>query len=165
MKSIVEFAGNVSINSELLDNVKDNVSKLHEIKIEIKNSEIDFYYFYIALLYYENGNFLNKLIDVCDEADELMNSNHHIITNNRKTVILLYRVKALLRLKYFDLALQTLQNFDKVYLPTENLYNWYILKETEFKLYLQDNKIKEAYKVHEQVLDNKSFKRQVAQLN
>jgi hypothetical protein len=64
------------VSNELLDNVKDNVSKLHEIKIEIKNSEIDFYYFYIALLYYENGNFLNKLIDVCDEADELMNSNH-----------------------------------------------------------------------------------------
>ena len=164
MKSIVEFAGNVSINSELLDNVKDNVSKLHEIKIEIKNSEIDFYYFYIALLYYENGNFLNKLIDVCDEADELMNSNHHIITNNRKTVILLYRVKALLRLKYFDLALQALQNFDKVYLPTENLYNWYILKETEFKLYLQDNKIKEAYLIHEQVISNPSYKRQVAEL-
>jgi hypothetical protein len=109
--------GNVSINSELLDNVKDNVSKLHEIKIEIKNSEIDFYYFYLAYCITRITIFCNKLIDVCDEAEELMKVIIHIVTNNRKTVIL-YRVKALLRLKYFNLALSYL-NFDKVYLPTE----------------------------------------------
>lgn len=38
-------------------------------------------------------------------------------------------------------------------------------KETEFKLYFQDNKvIQEAYSVYEQVLENKTFKRQAPEL-
>jgi hypothetical protein len=58
-------------------------------------------------------------------------------------------------------------NFDKEYIylfQRKVIIIGILLKETEFKLYLQDNKIKEAYKVHQQVIDNKSFKRQVANL-
>lgn len=164
MKSTVHFAGSVSINDELLNDLKENLSHLHQIKAEINNAEIDFYYFYLALLYYENGNDLNQLIVICDEADELMSNNHQIISLTRKVIILIYRLKALLRLKEFSKAFWVMDNFDKAYLPSENLYNWYILKETEFKLYLQDNKLQDAYKVYNQVIENKSYKRQVAEL-
>jgi hypothetical protein len=164
MKSIVNFAGTVTINDELLNNINESLKKLYNIKLEINNSEIDFYYFYLALLYYENVNDLYKLIDICDEADALMNENMQIITNSRKTVILIYRLKTLLKLKHFNDAFLVLQNFDIAYYPTENLYNWYILKEIEFKLNLQNNRIKEAYYVHNQVLANPSYKRQVAEL-
>ncbi|HRB93248.1 MAG TPA: hypothetical protein PLT17_07570, partial [Chitinophagales bacterium] len=43
-------------------------------------------------------------------------------------------------------------------------YNWYIVKEIEFKIYLRDHKIQEAYHVYEEVIANPTFKRQTDEL-
>ncbi|MBK6274467.1 MAG: hypothetical protein IPF58_07080 [Saprospirales bacterium] len=57
-----------------------------------------------------------------------------------------------------------LYNKDNSFFPLESSYNWFVLKEFEFKLYLQGNKIKEANEVYESVLANKFYKRQVEEL-
>lgn len=163
MKIAVDFNRPIPITNELLTDVKQNLDKFYVLRKEIKNPEIDFFYFYLAFLFYENNNEINMILAICDEADELMKLNPNIITNTRKMVILLYRMKALLHFKQFEKGLRLLNDTDTIVIP-ETSMNWYILKETEFKLYLQDNKIQEAYTVYEQVLDNKSFKRQVAEL-
>lgn len=72
-------------------------------------------------------------------------------------------MKVFLHLRQFVNGLNLLKNADTIVIP-ETSMNWYILKETEFKLYLQDNKVKEAYAVYESVMQNKSYKRQVAEL-
>jgi hypothetical protein len=72
-------------------------------------------------------------------------------------------MKALLNNREFKSGLKLLNNEDTIVIP-ETSMNWYILKETEFKLYLQDKMIPEAYNVYDQVINNKSFKRQVAEL-
>jgi hypothetical protein len=72
-------------------------------------------------------------------------------------------MKALLHTRQFSKGINLFKNIEGLEIPESN-YNWFILKESEFKLYLQDYKIEEAHKVYQQVLDNKSYKRQSAQL-
>ena len=163
MKANVEFVSQIPITNELLVDVKSNLEQLYLLRIEINNPEIDFFYFYLSFLYYENNNELNKILSICDEADDLMSTNPNIVTNTRKFVILLYRMKALLHTRQFSKGINLLKNIEGLEIPESN-YNWFILKESEFKLYLQDYKIEEAHKVYQQVLDNKSYKRQSAQL-
>lgn len=163
MKIAVEFKRQIPITDELLEDVKQNLDKLYVLKNEINKAEIDFYYFYLAFLFYENSNQLQQILFVCNQAEELMKLNPNIITNTRRMVILLYRMKVFLHLRQFVNGLNLLKNADTIVIP-ETSMNWYILKETEFKLYLQDNKVKEAYAVYESVMQNKSYKRQVAEL-
>ncbi|MFN8238077.1 MAG: hypothetical protein U0T77_07895 [Chitinophagales bacterium] len=46
-------------------------------------------------------------------------------------------------------------------IPESNYHNWFLLKESEFKLYLHDKKVNDAEKVYLQVIENKAFKNQV----
>ncbi len=163
MKIAVDFNRPIPITNELLSDVKHNLSRFFTLRKEINNPEIDFYYFYLAFLYYESNNELDQILSICDEAEQLMKLNPNIVTNTRRMVMLLYKVKALLHYRQFDTGIKLLNNDDTIVIP-ETSMNWYILKETEFKLYLQDDKIQEAYNVYEQVINNKSFKRQVAEL-
>jgi hypothetical protein len=163
MKIAVDFNRPIPITNELLAAIKNDLNRFLEIRKEINNPEIDFYYFYLAFLFYENNNELYQILAICDEAEALMKSNPAIVTNTRRMVILLYKMKALLNNREFKSGLQLLNNEDTIVIP-ETSMNWYILKETEFKLYLQDKMIPEAYNVYDQVINNKSFKRQVAEL-
>lgn len=162
-KVIVDFESGSPITSDLMLNAKENLDKLYKLRIELNNTEIDFQYFYLALQYYEYNNELIQILNICDEADILMNKNSQIVTNTRRMVMLLYRMKALLNTREFVKGIQLLKTSNNIVIPEASI-NWYILKETEFKLYFQDNKIQEAYSVHEQVLENKTFKRQAAEL-
>ena len=162
-KVIVDFEGGAAITSDLMLHAKENLDKLYKLRIELKNTEIDFQYFYLALQYYEYNNELEQILNICDEADMLMNKNSQIITNTRRLVMLLYRMKALLNIRDYTKGIELLKSSDNIIIPEASI-NWYILKETEFKLYLQDDKIKEAYNVYEQVLQNKTYKRQAAEL-
>jgi hypothetical protein len=162
-KGIVEIVSATTVNNDLLSIVKENVDKLFEIKNEINNPEVNFFYYYISLLYNEYNNDVEQILKLCDETEKLMQDNFQIASNNRKTIVLIYRVRAFLQLKLFNEGINLL-NSDTSFFPSENVYNWYILKEFEFKLYLQSINLTEAYKVYQQVIDNKSFKRQVVQL-
>jgi hypothetical protein len=163
MKIAVDFNRPIPITNELLAAIKNDLNRFLEIRKEINNPEIDFYYFYLAFLFYENNNELHQILAICDEAEALMKTNPAIVTNTRRMVILLYKMKALLNNREFKSGLKLLNNEDTIVIP-ETSMNWYILKETEFKLYLQDKMIPEAYNVYDQVINNKSFKRQVAEL-
>jgi hypothetical protein len=162
-KGIVEIVSATTVNNDLLSIVKENVDKLFEIKNEINNPEVNFFYYYISLLYNEYNNDVEQILKLCDETEKLMQDNFQIASNNRKTIVLIYRVRAFLQLKLFNEGINLL-NSDTSFFPSENVYNWYILKEFEFKLYLQSINLTEAYRVYQQVIDNKSFKRQVVQL-
>ena len=162
-KGIVEIVSATTVNNDLLSIVKENVDKLFEIKNEINNPEVDFFYYYISLLYNEYNNDVEQILELCDETEKFMQNNFQIASNNRKTILLIYRVRALLQLKLFNKGISLL-NSDTSFFPSENVYNWCILKEFEFKLYLQSINLTEAYRVYQQVIDNKSFKRQVDQL-
>jgi len=162
-KGIVEIVSATTVNNDLLSIVKENVDKLFEIKNEINNPEVNFFYYYISLLYNEYNNDVEQILKLCDETEKLMQDNFQIASNNRKTIVLIYRVRAFLQLKLFNDGISLL-NSDTSFFPSENVYNWYILKEFEFKLYLQSINLTEAYRVYQQVIDNKSFKRQVVQL-
>lgn len=162
-KGIVEIVSSSSITNELLENVRVNVEKLEGLNKEINNPEIHFSYNYIALLYNEYKNDLHTVLSLCDDTDDLMQKHIQIASNNRKTIILIYRLKAYLQLKQFSKGLSLLKESSLI-LPEESKYNWFVVKENEFKLYLQDNKLQEAYKIYEQVLANPSYKRQVTEL-
>jgi len=162
-KVIVDFESDLPKTREIINNTKISLDKLYKLRLDLKNIEIHFQYFYLALQYYEYNNELNQIIRICDEAELLMKSNLRAITNTRRLVMLLYRMKALLNIRQFSDGIDLLKNTTDIIIP-ESSINWYILKEIEFKLYLQDKKIEEAYNVHQQVLANKSYKRQAAQL-
>lgn len=162
-KVIVDFERSVPITEELMISVKNNLDELHSYRRELSNPEIDFFYFYLAFLYYNNNNELDSLLNVCSEAESILTQNPQAVTNVRKLAILINRMKAFLYMRQFNKGLAILNKSNDIIIPLTS-YNWYILKETEFKLYFQDNKIEEAYKVYEQVLANPSFKRQVAEL-
>ncbi|MDB5227228.1 MAG: hypothetical protein JWN78_1421, partial [Bacteroidota bacterium] len=162
-KVIRDFVSSVPITDELLLSVKDNVEKFYNLRKELENPEIDFYYFYLALLYYENNNEMDKILEICDEAENLMNSKPQVINNTRQTAVLLYRMKAFLNSRQFSKGIELLNDSHTIKIP-ESYYNWFVIKESEFKLYLLDHKLAEAYDIYKQVLENKFFKRQVEEL-
>jgi hypothetical protein len=163
MKVSVNFSSQITLTNEILLEVYENLKKFDLLRKEINNPEIDFYFFYLAFLYYESNSEIDKVLSICDEAELFMKNQPSSITNTRRMAVLLYKLKAFLHLRKFQQGISLLNNEHTILIP-ETSYNWYILKEIEFKLYLQDKKISEAYNVHQQVLANKSYKRQVAQL-
>ena len=76
---------------------------------------------------------------------------------------MLFKLSALLSTKQFKEGVDLIKNESAINIPESN-YNWYLLKDIEFKLYLQNNNISDAYSVYNEVLENKSFKRQDSKL-
>jgi hypothetical protein len=72
MKIAVDFNRPIPITNELLAAIKNDLNRFLEIRKEINNPEIDFYYFYLAFLFYENNNELHQILAICDEAEALM---------------------------------------------------------------------------------------------
>lgn len=163
MKVAVEFNRPTPITYELLDEVKENLDRFYVLRKEINNPEIDFYYFYLAFIYYEYNNELVEILELCNEADTLMDNNLEIVTNTRRFVISLYRARAFLSSRQYERGIALINDENRIKIADTG-YNWYVLKEVEFKLYLQTKNFEKAYEVYENVQSNKSFKRQVAQL-
>jgi hypothetical protein len=162
-KVIADFVGATPITNELLISVKGNVEEFYQLRVELDNPEIDFYYFYLALLYYENNNEMDKILEICSEAEKLMTNKPQAVTNTRQTAILLYKMKALLNSKQYDKGIELLQDSHTIKIPESN-YNWFVIKESEFKLHLLNHKITEAYSVYNQVISNSYYKRHVEEL-
>ncbi len=163
MKVAVEFNRQAPITQELLNEVKENLNQFYELRKEINNPEIDFYYIYLAFIYYENNNEFEKILDLCEEADALFLQKPEMVTNTRRFVILLYRAKTFLFSRQYIKGIALINSEDRIKIA-DTSYNWYVLKEIEFKLYLQAKNLEKAYEVYESVQSNKSYKRQVAQL-
>ncbi len=163
MKVAVEFNRPTPITYELLDEVKENLDRFYVLRKEINNPEIDFYYFYLAFIYYEYNNELAVILELCNEADTLMDNNLETVTNTRRFVISLYRARAFLSSRQYEKGIALINDENRIKIADTG-YNWYVLKEIEFKLYLQTKNFEKAYEVYENVQSNKSFKRQVAQL-
>jgi hypothetical protein len=163
MKVAVEFNRPTPITYELLDEVKENLDRFYVLRKEINNPEIDFYYFYLAFIYYEYNNELAVILELCNEADTLMDNNLETVTNTRRFVISLYRARAFLYSRQYEKGIALINDENRIKIADTG-YNWYVLKEVEFKLYLQTKNFEKAYEVYENVQSNKSFKRQVAQL-
>lgn len=159
-KSAVLFENQAPITDDLLENVNKNIIELFAIKELLESTEINFYYYFLALEFYQKSNNLNQIISICDESENLMIENPEAFTNVRKTAVLIYRINALLCMKQYTEGLRLLKE-EKALIVPENNTNWFLLRETEFKLYLHDLKVKEAALVYQKVLDNKSFKDQV----
>ncbi|MDB5226521.1 MAG: hypothetical protein JWN78_714 [Bacteroidota bacterium] len=157
-KSSIEFEHDAPITDSLLKEVKINLKQLQYLRNELRNIEIDFYYFFLALEFYEKNNELDKVMLICNEAEKLMLSNPTTYTNTRKIVILLFKLNTLLTTKQFLYGINLINDESSTIL--ENNYNWFRLKEIEFKLHLQNKKTDDAFKVYKQVHLNKSFKRQ-----
>ena len=161
-KSAVCFENQAPITDNLLKNIRKNLDQLVVIKNELNNTEITFFYYFLALEYYQKNNEYYKLIEICNEAEKLMTDNPATFTNTRKIIIVIFKLSAILSTKQYETGINLIKDESYVSIPEGN-YNWYLLKETEFKLYLQDKKIEEAYRIYQQVLANKTFKRQAAQ--
>ena len=162
-KSSICFENQTPITNDLLLTVSNNLDVMLELKNELNNTEITFFYYFLALEFYKHNNEYYKLISICEEAEQLMISSPTTFTNTRKIIIVIFKLFAILSTRQFEKGIKSIQDESYVNIPEGN-FNWYILKEIEFKLYLQDKKINEAYSVHQQVLANKSYKRQAAQL-
>ncbi len=160
---MLQFTSSQPINETLLSKIKSCVNELENIVNKIDNDEIVYYFYYSKLLYEENIGSLDTIILYCNEIENILIKNVYVYNNSKKLVILLYRLKSFLHLRKYEDGL-TLYKKDTSFFPQENGYNWFVLKEFEFKLYLHDNKIKEAYEVYESVLANKFYKRQVEEL-
>lgn len=163
-KISIQFVSGIRITSELLSEIKSGLDKLNSIRSDIDSPEVDFYYYYSLLMYYECTNNIEDILSICSKAENILIQQPHIVNNAKKIIILLYRAKALLNSrKYFD-GLELIKRSDDIILISSN-YNWFVLKEFEFKLYLQDNRIQEAVVVYQEVVKNKYLKRQVEQLS
>ena len=160
---MLQFTSSQPINEVLLNKIKKCIDELELILKNIDNEEIVYLYYYSQLLYEENIGSLEKISMLCDKIEDILKGNAYIYNNVKKLVVLLYRLKSFLHLRRYQEGLD-LYNEDNSFYPHENGYNWFVLKEFEFKLYLQGNKIKEAYEVYESVLANKFYKRQVEEL-
>ncbi len=158
-KSTICFENQAPITDSLLEEINISLLQMLSIRNTLHNVEIDFYYFYLALEFYQKSNQLDKLIGICNEAEELMNMNQSAFTNTRKIIILLFKLSALLSSKQFKEGIALINDESSISIPESN-YNWFLLKDIEFKLYLQNNKIVEAQKVYDGVFKNKSFIRQ-----
>ena len=162
-KASIQFENQAPITDELLVVVAKDLNELDGIRKLLQNTEIDFFYFYLALEYYQKSNQLSKLIEICKEADVLMSLKPVALTNTRKTFILFYNLIALLSTKKYKEGLQLIQKESQLVIQ-ENNYNWFALKELNFKIFLQQNDIDNAQKIYAAVLDNKNFKRQVERI-
>ncbi len=160
---ILQFTSSQPITETLLSKIKGCVDELENIVKKVDNDEIVYYYYYSKLLYEENTGSLDTIILYCDEIENILINNVYVYNNSKKVVILLYRLKSFLHLRRYEEGI-ALYRKDISFFPQESSYNWFVLKEFEFKLYLQGNKIKEAYEVYESVLANKFYKRQVEEL-
>ena len=162
-KSSIQFENQAPITNTLLDEVFKDLSELNSIRGLLQNTEIDFYYFYLALEYYQKSNSLSKLIEICDEADKMMIEKPAALTNTRKTILLIFNLSALLSSKKYKDGLELIQKESKLVIQ-ENNYNWFTIKELHFKIFLQQNDIVKAKEIYETVLENKNFKRQVERI-
>ena len=160
---ILQFTSSQPINDLLLEKIKKCILDFEQLLKDSDNDEIIYFYYYVKLLYEENIGNLDVINQLCDKIDILLESNKYISTITRLITVHLYRLKSFLHLRKYDEGLE-LYNKDNSFYPLENSYNWFVLKEFEFKLYLNGNKIKEAYEVYESVLANKFYKRQVEEL-
>ncbi|HQV78763.1 MAG TPA: hypothetical protein PLJ42_06785 [Chitinophagales bacterium] len=162
-KGIVEIVSASSINQELLDKIHAIVEELNTVRLKVENPEIQFFYFYVSLLYHEYKNDLKGILKLCDATEALLDEYIQVSSNNRRVILLVYRLRSNLQLGNYEVALQMLET-NLAILPERNKYNWYIVKEIEFKIYLRDHKIQEAYHVYEEVIANPTFKRQTDEL-
>lgn len=160
---ILQFTSSQPINDTLLNKIKKCIEDLEAIINNVDNDEIVYYYYYCMLLYEENIGSLDSISILCDKIENILEKNIYVYNNVKKVLVLLYRLKSFLHLRKFNDGLD-LYNKDNSFFPLESSYNWFVLKEFEFKLYLQGNKIKEAYEVYESVIANKFYKRQVEEL-
>lgn len=160
---MLQFTSSQPINETLLAKIKKCIEDLEVILKNIDNDEIVYLYYYSQLLYEENIGSLDSINILCDKIENILKENVYIYNNVKKLVVLLYRLKSFLHLRKYQDGLNLFVK-DTSFFPPENGYNWFVLKEYEFKLYLHDNKIKEAFEVYESVVANKFFKRQVEEL-
>ena len=161
--AVVDFVSASPVTNEMLTEVRQKLEQLYVIRKELNNPEIDFFYFYLAFSYYENSNELDKMQQVCDEAAQYMDDHPNTETATRRIAVLLYRMKALLHTRQYERGLQLLEQSSGM-INANNFYNWLVLKEIEFKLYLQNHQLPEALSVYKSVTEHKSFKQQVAQI-
>jgi hypothetical protein len=136
-KSTICFENQAPITDSLLEDVNNSLIQMLTIRNTLHNIEIDFYYFYLALEFYQKSNQLGKLLGICNEAEELMRINPSAFTNTRKIIIMLFKLSALLSTKQFKEGVDLIKNESAINIPESN-YNWYLLKDIEFKLYLQE---------------------------
>ncbi len=162
-KASIQFENQAPITDALLDDVFKILNEFKLLKTELRNTEIEFFYYYLSLEYLQKSNKINELIDICNDADNYMIMNPASFTNTRKVIILIYKLSALLSAKKYEDGIQLIQNEAHLDLP-ENNFNWFLLKEIQFKLYLQHHDIEQATNVYDEVLQNKSFKRQSERL-
>jgi hypothetical protein len=160
---ILQFTSSQPINELLLNKIKKGIEDLENILKNIDNDEIVYYYYYSQLLYEENIGSLETIAVLCDKIESILQKNVYVYNNVKKVVVLLYRLKSHLHLRNYQEGLDLFKQ-DNSFFPLESSYNWFVLKEFEFKLYLHGNKIKEAYEVYESVLANNFFKRHIEQL-
>ncbi|MFN8284558.1 MAG: hypothetical protein U0U67_15155 [Chitinophagales bacterium] len=160
---MLQFTSSQPINELFLNKLKENIQLLEVIIKNIDNDEIVYLYYHSKLLYEENAGSLDNISVLCDKIEDILKGNAYIYNNVKKLVVLLYRLKSFLHLRKYQEGLDLFTK-DTSFFPPENGYNWFVLKEFEFKLYLHNNKIQEAYQVYESVLANKFFKRQVEEL-
>jgi hypothetical protein len=159
-KSSIKLDNQSPITDDLLKEVELILLEMTQLRKLLESYEIDFFYFFLALEYYQKSNKLDSIISICDEAEYIMTENTLTYTNTRKIIILFFRLNTYLSLKKFEEAIKLIKTEKALQIPV-NYYNWFLLKETEFKLYLHNNNVKDSYRVYEEVIDNNSFKNQV----
>lgn len=158
-KASIKFENQVPITDALLEEVRVGLDELNNIRHILQLTEIDFYYFYLALEYYQKSNQLNKLIEVCDNADKLMEIKPASFTYTRKSIFFIYKLAALQSSKQYKTSIELFSKINELNIPEGN-FNWHVLQEVQFKTYLQCNDIENAAKIYETVVNGKSFKRQ-----
>ena len=159
---ILLFSSAPNINDEFLQKIRNCISNFEIILNQIDDDEpsIYYYYYYSRLMYEENMGNIEVINSLCDRISTLLNLNQFISNPIKLLTVLLYRLKTFLHSRNYNKGLIILYK-DNSFFPLENSFNWFVLKEFEFKLYLHDNKVPEAFKVYESVLDNKYYKSQI----
>lgn len=154
-----KFIAGKPVNQSLIDELKLTIETITNKISHLQDSGITFNLYQLKLNYEECTGNVQSLLTVTDELQLFFEQYPQLLNNTRKTLILLYKLKSLLHLKDYAGGLQLIDK-EKNYFPTAYSFNWYAIKEFEFKLYLHSHQTIGAGKVLQEVMSNKFFNKQ-----
>ncbi len=154
-----KFIAGKPVNQVLIDELKATILAIEDKIKNLKDSEITFNLYQLKLNHEECTGNVQSLLTVTDELHHFFEQYPQLLNNTRKTLIFLYKLKSLLHLKDYDKGIALIDR-EKNYFPAAFSFNWYAIKEFEFKLYLHSHQTIRAGKVLQEVMSNKLFNKQ-----
>ncbi|MEZ4917441.1 MAG: hypothetical protein R2836_10715, partial [Chitinophagales bacterium] len=151
------FSSDAEISESKLSSVYENLIKLKKKSDELKDAEVQYFYIYSNLIYFDAIGDMHHLDDYCNQLEVLLNNDKYINSIPRRILLLLNRLKVFLHNRDYKNGIKFFVASKEAKFNNKGHYNWFLIKEFEFKLYLNAKALDKTEKVIAEVLNNKSI--------